>query len=146
LNLFLLFKKSSGYWKHVCFWTSQGVPVVSLFLVLHALPQYAWRPIFEIDYEHFLHYGRVYVDYYLGGCPTLNISDPELVHQVFFKLFNNCFHERERFPWPNYVREGIAFQNGKQWKRLHAVMASIFNERLAQRLYPQIRKTTEQTI
>jgi hypothetical protein len=46
--------------------------VVSLFRILRDLSQYAWRPIFETDYEHFLHNGRVYVDYFPSSYTKLN--------------------------------------------------------------------------
>ena len=98
-----------------------------------------------MDYENSRKYGRVYVDYFLPGYSTLNVLDPDMIRQVFVTDFVN-FSRRETLHWPEYVREGVPFQEGVRWRRLRSLMTPIFSTSKLRDIYAKFQVPMQNSI
>lgn len=127
------------------FWRSQNVPGPFRLPVLENALLFLRKPIFQVDYENSRRYGRLYVDYFLPGRSTLNILDPQLIRKVLVTDFSN-FSQREKFHWPSYIREGMAFHYGIKWRRLRSLVTPIFTTSRMRKIYEQLQTPMQQTV
>ena len=96
-------------------------------------------------FENSPRYGRVYVDYFLPGLSTLNILDSALIKRVFVDDFP-YFTRRETLHWPEYLREGMAFNGGMKWRRLRSLVSPIFSSAKLRDIYTELPTPMQQAI
>jgi cytochrome P450 len=84
-------------------------------------------------------FGRIY-GYFEGHTPVLVISDPDILDQIFRKLFSK-FHSRRQFPLEDRsTRHGIHLfsATGDQWRRQRAILNPTFSPLKIKRMLPMI--------
>ena len=86
-------------------------------------------------------YGSIY-GYYEGPSPTLVISDPDMVTNVFVKQFGT-FHARKMYhfqPDPDDPNDivSVFFARGERWKRLRTIINPAFSSKKLRQMTPNM--------
>ena len=123
------------------FWRKQGVGgPLPLPIVGHSLKLINKSPR-QIDLENVSRYGHVYFDHLpFSSGPTLTITDIKLIKEILVKNFFD-FSGKIAFPSAMpYFDKSLIFIDGKQWKRIRAIVSPIFTSARLRQICDQLLK------
>lgn len=125
-------------WHH-SLWRRLGIPGPTPVPFLGIMLQFIKKGLVKTDIELVEKYGEV-VGIYTCHLPTLLVSDPDMIKQIFIKNFSNFTNRPIPFKLHKLNKSGIATAFDNHWKFLRSTLSPTFTSGKMKLMLPKIQR------
>lgn len=125
-------------WRHGI-WRRLGIPGPKPYPFLGLLKQLPVDGFGPTDYNLIQKYGRV-VGVYQGTRPTLLVSDPDLIRDIFIKEFSNFTNRSDVIKPDEFTSHAINIARDDYWKFLRSKISPTFTSGKLKNMMPLVQR------
>ncbi|KAF8110479.1 hypothetical protein N665_0083s0042 [Sinapis alba] len=99
--------------------------------------------VVPFPYEMLKTHGKTYFTW-LGTIPTVTIMDPELIKEVFNKVYE--FQKPHTFPLGNVIAKGLANYDGEKWAKHRRIINPAFHLEKIKNMVPAFHQSSSEVV
>ena len=116
-----------------------GITCAPTWPVLGAFPSIMWKGILQHDIDSIQQHGKLF-GYFLGNMPTLVVSDPDIIKEIFIKQFNKFPYRMQALYISKWWDNGVVMAVGDHWKYLRSILSRTFSTSKLKQIQPVVER------